>query len=67
MNFKQVALAEVLCRGKVFNNIFSEIFSVCSTWPSGKAMARRGKGPEFDYGRYLIFFYSSSFLLFLYL
>ena len=36
--------------GKVFNNIFSEIFTVCFTWPSGKAMARRVEGPEFYHG-----------------
>ena len=44
---------------------------MCSTWPSGKAMARRLEGPEHEFAsdgrRYLIFFYSSSFLLFLYL
>ena len=44
------------------NNIFSEIFTLCFTWPSGKAMARRLEGPEFDYGLYLIFFFSSPFL-----
>ena len=33
-----------------------------STWPSGNAMARRIKRPEFDYGQYLFFFFSSPFL-----
>ena len=33
-----------------------------STWPSGNAMARRIEGPEFHYGHYLFFFFSSSFL-----
>ena len=33
-----------------------------STWPSGNAMARRIESPEFDYGHYLFFIFSSSFL-----
>ena len=33
-----------------------------STWPNGNAMARRIKRPEFDYGQYLFFLFSSPFL-----
>ena len=33
-----------------------------STWPSGNAMARCSESPEFDYGHYLFFVFSSPFL-----
>ena len=33
-----------------------------STWPSDNAMARCSESPEFDYGHYLFFVFSSPFL-----
>ena len=58
-----------LTRLEGFNNKISTIFSVCSTWPSGKAFARCVEGPELEiepitFFSLLLFFFSFFFLFF---
>ena len=58
-----------LIRLEGFNNKISTIFSVCSTWPSGKAFARCVEGPELEiepitFFSLLLFFFSFFFLFF---
>ena len=57
-----LCLNSCLIRLEGFNDKISINVLVCSTWPSGKALARCAIGPEFDSGQNLILF--ASFLLF---
>ena len=52
-----------LIRLEGFNNKISLKLLVCSTWPSGKALAQYVEGPEFDYTHN--FFVFASFFFFL--
>ena len=51
-----------LIRLEGFNNNISITLLVCSTWPSGKALALYVESPEFDSGHNLFLF--ASFLFF---
>ena len=61
--FWKISLNSCLIRLEGFNNKNSQNLRVCSTWPSGKAVARYTEGPEYgSAGQYLFLF--ASFLLF---
>ena len=52
-----------LIRLEGFNNKISTILSVCSTWPSSKALTRCVEGPEFEFEPINLFLFA-SFLFF---
>ena len=63
----KLSLNSCLIRLKGFNNKNSTLSRVCSTWPSGTAVAWYTEGPEFASGRYFfssLLFFSSFFFFF---
>ena len=60
--FWKISLNSRLIRLEGFNNKIETYQSVCSTWPSGKALARYIASPEFD-ARHNLFLFA-SFLFF---
>ena len=62
--FWKISLNSCLIRLEGFNNKNSTTLCVCSTWPSGKAIARYIVGPEVKSGRYLFLFASFLFFVF---
>ena len=63
--FWKISLNSRLIRLKAFNDKISTVVPVCSTWPSGKPLARCVGGLEFDSGHNLFlsacFFFRLSF------
>ena len=62
--FWKISLNSCLIRLEGFNNKNSRRLCGCSTWPSGKALARCGEGPEFESSQYLFLFASFLFFFF---